>query len=73
MEQAGTALLFVPEMDRYLRKGIFAQAAASLGYSGWRSQELRKAEGIPLIEATAASWHAFQHQGVHYGTEPSTR
>jgi len=75
MEQADTALLFVPEMDRYLQiiKGIFAQAVARSGYSGWRSPQLRQLEGIPLIEATAARWRAFQHLGVHYDTEPSTR
>jgi diadenosine tetraphosphate (Ap4A) HIT family hydrolase len=63
MEQADTALLFVPEIDRYLQiiKGIFAQAAARRGYTGWRSPEQRQLEGIPLIEATAASWRAFQH------------
>jgi len=75
MEQADTALLFVPEMDRYLQiiKGIFAQAVARSGYSGWRSPQLRQVEGVPLIEATCRRWRAFQRKGVHYGSEPSTR
>ena len=63
MEQAGTALLFAPEIDRYLQiiKGIFAQAALRSGYTGWRSPEQRQLEGVPLIEATAARWSSFQH------------
>ena len=75
MEQADTALLFAPEVDRYLYiiKGIFAQAAARAGNSGWRSPQVRQVEGRPLIEATKAVFRTFQQGGVYHGTEPGTR
>jgi len=64
MEQADTALLFIPELDRYLQiiKGIFAQAVARSEHSGWRSPQLRQAEGIPLISASKAKWTSFQRR-----------
>jgi len=62
MEQADTALLFAPEIERYLQiiKNIFAQAAVHSGSTRWRSPEQRQLEGVPLIEATAARWRSFQ-------------
>lgn len=75
MEQADTAFLFAPELERYLQiiKCIFTQAAARSGYTGWRSPELRYAQGAPQISATVAKWRAFQRQGAGYGFESSAR
>jgi len=61
MEHANTAFLFAPEMDRYLHiiKAIFAQAASRNGVTSWRSPELRRDTGVPLIRAVAARWRSF--------------
>lgn len=63
MENAHSALLFAPEVERYLQiiKNIFARGvAARNGHSGWRSPQQRYQEGVPLIAVVAAKWHLFQ-------------
>ncbi len=64
MENDQTALLFAPEMERYWQviKTIFAQAASRSGKASPRSPELRREEGVPLIEETRLKWRLWEQQ-----------
>jgi len=64
MEDAHAALLFEPEMERYLHiirdvlwHGVVSRNGAQ---ATWRSQQERQAHGHPLIAATIEKWHVFQ-------------
>ena len=74
MEDAQAALLFMPEVERYLQviKNVFQQGIRSRGgHGGWRPPQQRYEEGVPLIEAMVEKWRTFQQQGVHYANESS--
>jgi len=74
MEDAHTALLFMPEVERYLHviKNVFQHGIRSRGgHGGWRPQQQRYEEGAPLIKAMVEKWCTFQQQGVHYANESS--
>ena len=76
MEDASTALLFTPEMDRYLGivKNVFLRGILSRGgRAEWRSPQQRHAEGAPLIKAVIDKWRSFQRQGADYVNESSAR
>lgn len=76
MEDASTALLFTPEMDRYLGivKNVFLRGIISRGgRAEWRSPQQRHAEGAPLIKAVIDKWRSFQRQGADYVNESSAR
>ena len=67
MEDAMSALLFAPEMERYLGivRNLFLRGIASRsGKIEWRSPQQRYEEGAPLIEAMLEKWRAFQQQEV---------
>lgn len=72
MEDAHAALLFMPEVERYLYviKNVFQHGIRSRGgHGGWRPPQQRYEEGVPLIKAMAERWHTFQQQGVDYANE----
>ncbi len=76
MEDAEIALLFAPEMGRYLGivKNVFWRGIVSRGGKlEWRTPQQRYQEGAPLIRATAEKWNLFQQQGAEYAKESSTR
>jgi len=65
MEDAISALLFAPEMERYLGivRNLFLRGIASRsGKIEWRSPQQRYEEGTPLIEAMIEKWRSFQQQ-----------
>ncbi len=67
MEDASSALLFAPEMDRYLGivKNVFWRGIVSRGGKvEWRTPQQRYEEGAALIEALSGKWRLFQQQGV---------
>ena len=69
MEDIHRALLFAPEMDRYLGivKNVFWRGIASRGGKiEWRSPQQRYEEGVPLINAMIDKWRSFQEQGAGY-------
>ncbi len=75
MEDASTALLFAPEVDRYLGvvKNLFLRGIVSRGgRTEWRSPQQRHAEGAPLIKALEEKWYSFQ-QGADYANQSSPR
>jgi diadenosine tetraphosphate (Ap4A) HIT family hydrolase len=62
MEDASIALLFAPEMDRYLGivKTMFWRGIASRsGKVEWHTPQQRYEEGAPRIEALSGKWRAF--------------
>jgi diadenosine tetraphosphate (Ap4A) HIT family hydrolase len=66
MEDSNRALLFAPEMDRYLGiiKNVFWRGIASRGGKvEFRSPQQRYEEGAPLIKAMIDKWRSFQEQG----------
>ncbi|MBV9227872.1 MAG: HIT family protein [Chloroflexi bacterium] len=68
LEDSHNAVLFAPDMDRYLRiiqEVLWAGTVSRNGHKTWRSPQQRQEEGKLLIKATAARWRAFQEQGVH--------
>jgi diadenosine tetraphosphate (Ap4A) HIT family hydrolase len=76
MEDASIALLFAPEMERYLGivRNVFLRGIASSGgKSDWRPPQQRIAEGAPLIKAMVEKWKAYQRQGANYANESSAR
>jgi diadenosine tetraphosphate (Ap4A) HIT family hydrolase len=77
MEDASSALLFAPEMERYfhiVKNVLAAGASARSQQTGWRTQQQRYEEGRPLIEATSDKWQTFQQQrGAKYADETSAR
>lgn len=67
MEDASIALLFAPEMDRYLGivKNVFWRGMVSRGSKAeWRSPQQRYEEGAPLIKTMIDKWRSFQEQGA---------
>jgi diadenosine tetraphosphate (Ap4A) HIT family hydrolase len=67
LEDERNALLFAPEMDRYMHimQQVFQKGLASRGGpTRMRLPQQRIAEGRPLIEATRAKWLAFRAQEV---------
>ena len=67
LEDESVALLFAPEMDRYIHiiQQVFQKGLASRGGPVRpRSPQQRYAEGRPLIEATVAKWRMFEQQEV---------
>ena len=69
MEDSNRALLFAPEMDRYLSivKNVFWRGIASRGGKvEWRPPQQRHEEGAPLIKAMINKWRSFQVQGADH-------
>ncbi|MGH2510100.1 MAG: HIT family protein [Ktedonobacteraceae bacterium] len=67
LEDEAVALLFAPEMDRYMHiiQQVFrSNRATGSGTRQVRSPQQRYTEGRPMIEATTAKWQAFQHQHI---------
>lgn len=67
LEDERVALLFAPEMDRYMHivQQVFQKGLAVRGGPArMRSPQQRYAERQPLIEATLTRWQAFQQQEV---------
>lgn len=63
MEDSQVALLFEPEMERYMQiiQGVLWKGVATRTQKKvWRSPQQRYEEGFPLIEATIARWKDFQ-------------
>jgi len=76
MEDSNRALLFAPEMDRYLGtvKNVFWRGIVSRGGKvEWRSPQQRYEEGVPLIKAMIDKWHSFKKQGADYVNKSSPR
>ncbi len=76
MEDSSVALLFAPEMERYLSvmKSVFVRGIALRGGKAeWRPPQQRHAEGTPLIQATMEKWQQFQQEGANYAGESSAR
>ena len=67
LEDEEVALLFAPEMDRYMHvmQQVFQKGLAARGAPvRMRSPQQRIDEGRPLIEMVKARWLAFQEQQV---------
>lgn len=63
LEDGQVALLFAPEMDRYMHivQQVFQKGLASRGVPvKMRTPQQRHAEGGPWIESTLAHWKTFQ-------------
>ncbi len=76
MEDSNRALLFAPDMDRYLGivKNVFWRGIASRGGKvEWRSPQQRYEEGAPLIQAMIDKWCSFQEQGADHVNQSSLR
>ncbi|GAC1567621.1 MAG: hypothetical protein NVS3B14_14230 [Ktedonobacteraceae bacterium] len=76
MEDASAALLFAPEMERYLEiiKTVFRRGIAlNGGKAEWRSPQQRYEEGAPLIQASMEKWQQFQREGANYASESGAR
>jgi len=76
MEDSNRALLFAPEMDRYLGivKNVFGRGIASRGGKlEWRSPQQRHEEGAPLIKAMIDKWCSFQEQGADHVNKSGAR
>ena len=76
MEDYSRALLFAPEMDRYLGivKKVFLRGIVSRGGKvEWRSPQQRHEEGAPLIRSMIDKWRAFQEQGSNYVNKTGPR
>jgi diadenosine tetraphosphate (Ap4A) HIT family hydrolase len=74
MEDATDALLFAPDIDRYMhiiKDVLWHGVATHTRQKHWRSQQQRQAEGGPLIAATKNKWREFQQQGATYADETS--
>ena len=76
MEDRNRALLFAPDMDRYLGivKNVFWRGIASRGGKvEWRSPQQRYEEGRPLIDAMVNKWRLFQEQGANHANKSRPR
>ena len=76
MEDAYNALLFAPEIDRYLGivKNVFLRGIVTRGGKvEWRSPQQRYEEGAPLIKATLDNWHSYQELGADHANTSSAR
>ncbi len=72
LEDSQVALLFAPEMERYMHivQRVFQRGLASQGAPRqMRTSQQRYAEGRPLIEAVSTHWRAFQQQTI--STKPA--
>lgn len=63
LEYQATALLFAPEMERYMHiiQQVFRPRRAARGV---RTPQQRYEEGRPMIEAITARWQTFQQQQI---------
>jgi diadenosine tetraphosphate (Ap4A) HIT family hydrolase len=76
MEDSRVALIFAPEMERYLSvmKNVFVRGIRLRGGKAqWRPPKQRYEEGVPLLEAAMEKWQQFQQEGANYAGESSTR
>lgn len=76
MEDSTVALIFAPEMERYLSimKNVFVRGITLWGGKAqWRPPKQRYEEGVPLLQATMEKWQQFQQEGANYASESSTR
>jgi diadenosine tetraphosphate (Ap4A) HIT family hydrolase len=80
LEDVNLALIFEPEMGRYMyiiREVLWQGVAARSKQSGWRSPAQRARDGVPLIQATGEKWQEFeQHEkgiATTYADETSSR
>ena len=76
MEDSNRALLFAPEMNRYLGivKNVFWRGIVSRGGKvEWRSPQQRYEEGAPLIKEMIDKWRSFQEQGADHVRKTSAR
>ena len=76
LEDSTLALIFAPEMERYLSimKNVFVRAITlRSGKFEWRSPQQRFDEGAPLLQATMEKWQQFQQEGANYAGESSAR
>jgi len=76
MEDSTVALIFAPEMERYLSimKNVFVRGITLRGgKTQWRPPQQRYEEGVPLLKATMEKWQQFQQEGANYAGESSTR
>ena len=76
MEDYRSALIFAPEMNRYLGivKNVFLRGIASRGAKvEWRSPQQRFEEGAPLIKSMIDKWRSFQELGTDYVIKTSSR
>lgn len=76
MEDANIALLFAPEIDRYLGivKNVFLRGIVARGGKvEWRSPQQRYEEGAPLIKATIDKWRSYQELGADHANTSSAR
>lgn len=76
MEDSTVALIFSPEMERYLSvmKNVFVRGITLRGGNArWRPSQQRYEEGVPLLRATMEKWQQFQQEGANYAGESSTR
>ncbi len=76
MEDNTIALIFAPEMGRYLSimKNVFVRGITLRGGKAeWRSPKQRFEEGAPLLQATTEKWQRFQKEGANYAGESSSR
>lgn len=67
LEDDQTALLFPPDLDRYmlvLKDVLWHGTVARSGHPHWRTAQQRQAEGGPLIMALIEKWHTFQQAKV---------
>ena len=74
MEDSNRALLFAPEMDRYLGivKNVFWRGIVARGGKvEWRSPQQRYEEGEPFIKAMIDKWRSFQELGADYVNKTS--
>src|ERR1051326_9249817 len=76
MQDNTVALIFAPEMSRYLSimKNVFMRGITLRGgKAGWRPPQQRFEEGAPLLQATMEKWQQFQQEGANYAGESSPR
>ncbi len=76
MEDNTVALIFAPEMSRYLNimKNVFVRGITLRGGKAeWRPPQQRFEEGAPLLQATMEKWQQFQQEGANYAGESSPR
>jgi diadenosine tetraphosphate (Ap4A) HIT family hydrolase len=76
MQDSTVALIFAPEMERYLSimRNVFVRGITLRGGKAqWRSPKQRYEEGVPLLEAAMEKWQQFQQEGANYAGESSMR
>ena len=76
MEDRSNALLFAPEIERYvqvIKEVLWRGVSSRSQQSGWRSQQQRYEEGAPLIKETMDRWYEYQRLGAYYADKTSSR